>query len=676
MASTKPRNPGQTSSPTALRLAYACMFFCVTAILAMWAPPVQAGESAAYSEGDYSAFVNEFAVSAEVTKAGALNVTYTVSIDFFDDVHGPYFVLPLAQPTEGKDNYQVFQVSVGEVTQDGQAAVTEIEEDADTVSIRIGDPDVEISGDHTYTVDYTVSGVARGSDGEVVLPWDVLTAGAYSDWYIGRARVELTIPSGGNFSCTSGSEGSRFPCGDQSNSSGQQVAGAPATVYSAVVDDLGEGGVTVWATWPEELLSVPDPVVDYRPGFSERTGIGGIALAGSAAMLAIGVLVARGVRLKDWRYAGSAAGVAPSSRAFAPTETVRTHPSAIRYEPPQMHPSQAGLALTGKIDEGAVLVSLIASLAQRGHLHVSEYTDPLAVAVDAPDPQNWLLEVQDAPLDGCAPWEIAFLGAIRDPHSGEDADLGDDEGFDRSDFIAQFEESAAFREPGDDESRGTRLCQINNEVAATAVAAATADQARAWYTEPARPTAARWLRPVAWICTMGGLGLLAWGLIVGETGGYGLVALIAGIGLLLATVRQRVRTPDGSVAYEQAQGYSEYLSSDQNVLAAAEKHRLFTAALPWAISMGIVNEWANALTDAEKDASVEDQFAWYSGPAGYTTAGLATSMGTMSTAAGTAATTVGARESFESAASAVSSNSAGSGGSVGGGSFGSGGGSW
>ena len=75
--------------------------------------------------------------------------------------------------------------------------------------IRIGDPDVTISGDHLYTIDYTIEGALNGFADHDELYWNAV--GSEWDVPVLHATAEVAVPSPVTGAvCFAGSKSNRF----------------------------------------------------------------------------------------------------------------------------------------------------------------------------------------------------------------------------------------------------------------------------------------------------------------------------------------------------------------------------------------------------------------------------------------------------------------------------------
>ncbi len=614
--------------------------------------------------------IPNFDVSAHLDRDGTLSVRFVVTAEFSDDVHGLFFVLPTAQPYDDDGNYQLYRVDFGDATMDGSPVPTRELVEGDTTTLRVGDPDSYVTGRHEYSVEFMVNGIVRPNDVDEerdILPWDIITAGAYQGWNIENFSLDLTAPDGAAFTCTAGDEGSTTPCRGITQIDGE---------YSARVSDLGDGGVTAKLTWDSGTINAPEPRIVYREPAAQKYGFQWPALAAGLVLIGGAMACALRIARKDERYVGLPPGTHPDSRRSSDIELNSKHPVVVRFDPPQMEAAQAGVALTKKADDGEVLATVIISLAQRGYLQIIEYEDPLGKKRDAPDPINWMLYVLREPDELLTSWEAEFLTAISDPATGEDRGMKKKENLDEAAWRSTLSE-AGLKVP---ERPGTRLRQLNDGVAQRLIADATGDASARWVLPAGRSRAGERVRYIATAGVGVGAILVAAGFI-GEFPivGYGVGVLLASVLLRLACIKTTAFSAEGSVAHEQARGFQLYLKKAEiGQLREAERAQLFINTLPWAISLGVVGHWSSIADEvlAVREDVVWAPF-WWSAAYGYMLPGhVSDSVGSFSEAAGAAAHMKGAEKAYEAAASTVSSSSAGSSGSVGGGSFGSGGGTW
>ncbi|MEY3733586.1 MAG: hypothetical protein RL347_945, partial [Actinomycetota bacterium] len=167
----------------------------VFAALLCFAPSAAAAESIA-----------SYGVQATVEPDGSLVVRETIAYDFGDaDRRGIFRTIPMWSELSDGTRW-MHPATVRSVTVDGQPAPYTLAEDGPFLEVKIGDPDVTLTGEHVYEVAYVVQGALRTmtadelaednpygfSPGDVELYWDFIGTGWSVD--IDRAFVEVQGP--------------------------------------------------------------------------------------------------------------------------------------------------------------------------------------------------------------------------------------------------------------------------------------------------------------------------------------------------------------------------------------------------------------------------------------------------------------------------------------------------
>ncbi len=109
----------------------------------------------------YGEEINLFESVYEVHPDGAVEVTETIQYDFSDNQRRGIFRLletTHAQPASTFFKERLIEIQVHGVTRDGQEEPFRVEQRGDELEIRIGDPDVTITGPHSYRIHYTLIG--------------------------------------------------------------------------------------------------------------------------------------------------------------------------------------------------------------------------------------------------------------------------------------------------------------------------------------------------------------------------------------------------------------------------------------------------------------------------------------------------------------------------------------
>ena len=117
------------------------------------------------------------------------------------------------------DKFQPYSVEVRAVSQDANPAQYTVNNAGDYLDLKIGNPDITISGTHTYEFDYVVTNGLKRIDrqtstlnvGDVDFYWDVI--GSEWDVPIENASAVITVPGmPKQYHCTYGPNGSKTNC--------------------------------------------------------------------------------------------------------------------------------------------------------------------------------------------------------------------------------------------------------------------------------------------------------------------------------------------------------------------------------------------------------------------------------------------------------------------------------
>lgn len=348
------------STSSRLRTAIGAGAIAVLGLILVSAAPAQALPSAEASRTTFEAIVS-FDVKAEVQANTDMVITETIVYDpGTDEVHRGILRGIPTQDILDDGNIRLYDVKVLSVTLDGEDVPVEETEGADTISLKIGDPNVAIEGLHTFVVSYSVSGAldviqpssindktpAGIKAGDIELYWDFIGDGWPYPIYQGTASITGPTPALAAL-CFYGPAGSTKQC--------QVEQGADsATVLSA---DLSGGGaltgVIGWA--PDGFTQMPTPNITPDPMVEQVSRLKAsipfllvIALAALAAPITTAVLRRR-----------SNAGVVLAA-------------TPVRYSPPDgLRPAQVQAGVDGTVDSRGYTATLL-DLAARGHITLTE----------------------------------------------------------------------------------------------------------------------------------------------------------------------------------------------------------------------------------------------------------------------------------------------------------------
>jgi hypothetical protein len=341
--------------------------------------------------------IRSYDVSIVASADGSLVVEETIDYDFAgEERHGIVRLIPDRAPYEQTRDriYPISDITVESPT--GAPAETEVTTEDGALSIRVGDPDSEISGRHTYVLSYRVAAVADPGEQADRLAWNAVGTG----WEVPIEEVDVRLsgPAGAvpeSVGCAVGGEGDRTGCRPEVGDDGELSAGA---------EGLGPGeGLTLSARYPAGTFPEAGPMFEdtFSPAQAFRATPATMVLAlGGLLTLAVPVVVR--ARRGRTRTAGMSGPAAPQ---FTPPQDAR--------------PAQLGTLLDGYAQRHELTATLL-DLAVRGFLRIEEVADGELPAGDTP--QDWRL-VRGARPHGLRPYEQQLLDAFF--ADGDDVVLSD-----------------------------------------------------------------------------------------------------------------------------------------------------------------------------------------------------------------------------------------------------------
>ena len=152
--------------------------------------------------------IASFHSAIAIQSNGSFNVTETILVDFGTlQRHGIVRDIPVVYDYDQTHN-RIVNVSVISVTdQNGRSVPYAIQQNGSFLSIRIGDPNVLVSGSQSYVLHYRVEGALNGFADHDELYWNV-TGG---DWAvpIQQATATVSLPGPGlqRVTCYEGTTG-------------------------------------------------------------------------------------------------------------------------------------------------------------------------------------------------------------------------------------------------------------------------------------------------------------------------------------------------------------------------------------------------------------------------------------------------------------------------------------
>ncbi|MCZ2839252.1 DUF2207 domain-containing protein [Modestobacter sp. VKM Ac-2985] len=502
---------------------------------------------------------------------GSLEVEETISYDFGDsERHGIERLIPERAPFEQTRDrlYPISDVVVESPT--GAPADTEVTSEDGVLTVRVGDPDTEVTGEHTYVIGYRVEGVADPGDAGDRVAWNAIGTG----WEvpIEQVDVRLTGPAGAApvaGDCVVGTDDALIACP-------MDVEAVGAVRAEAGGLDPGEG-VTVSATYPAGTFAGAEPVLEetFSPAqaFRLSPATAGLAVGGLLLLVVPPLLRAR---------RSSPAGSGPRAPQLTPPQDAR--------------PAQLGTVLDGRAQRHEVVATLL-DLAVRGQLRIEE-TDPDDAEPDdtEPDdgsatdeqdetvPSDWRLVRTPADPRGLRPYEQQLLDDV----------FSDGEVVLLSDLQSRF---AAVE---------SRAC-----------AAMYRDVVeRGWFRADPAAVRRRWYGIATGVLVAG----VVLTVVLAVTSTWALAGtgvVLAGLVLLGLAGRMPQRTPEGAGVHERAAAFREQLAAsdgpwsadaDQMAdLAGAARTDLRVRYLPHAVALGVAAEWTTGVQADGPDTTP----SWY-----------------------------------------------------------------
>jgi hypothetical protein len=571
--------------------------------------------------------ISSYTTSIEIHADGSMRVVETIVYDFgSSERHGIIRRIP-ARFRFDDTHDRVYPIEDVMVTVDVAPTQVERSSEGGYQILKIGNPDRTLTGQHTFSIYYTVRGALNSFPEHEELYWN--TVG--NEWGVPIARATATVTAPTDITraeCFAGPAGSRLSCAEKA------VTGAQASFAQT---GLGNGsGMSVVVALPKGSVANTTPILVERHDLATAfratpTTIGGgvgLGLLGVAVALFVGWRAGR-----DRRYVGLLPGLVPERGETAVEERkplIGKPPVSVEFVPPEkIRPGQVGTL----IDEQANVLDVTATIldfAVRRYLHIKE--------LSGGKKQDWELTKLKAP-DGLLFYERTLFDAL----------------FRERDSVRLSELKNTF---------ATDLAKVRKQLYADMVS-------QGWYRQsPATTrTAAYGLAIITLIVAVGVTVLLG---VFTQAALLGLGLVAGAIALIAVAGKFPARTGRGSAMLERVQGFRLYIATTEaEQIKFQEREQIFSEYLPYAIVFGLADRWAGIFRDigavpATGGAATPGLY-WYTGAAGWNMANFNDSIGSFTT------TTVG---TIATTPPSASGSSGFSGGFSGGGGGGGGGGSW
>jgi uncharacterized protein (TIGR04222 family) len=580
--------------------------------------------SSGIARAQFTEQIDGYDVAIELRTDGSLRITEVIDYDFgVTEHHGIFRDVPTRVHYDDTFD-RVYPLTVESVSASGGASADyTTERDGSLTRIKIGDPDETVSGEHTYTIVYTIEGTTNAFNDHDELYWNAIG----DQWPVPIDDIAVVVEAPGAISdslCFQGPERSTLPC------DGQKVRAASATFRQQHLDPYS--GVTIVLAFPKGVLDPPAPILEERWTFSSAFRLTPVTGGASGALLAVivgGAAVLLWRTGRDRRYQGS-----PIDQVMGnPTGDDEAVPifdadseAPVEFAPPgDMRPGQMGTLLDERANTLDVSATIV-DLAVRGFLMIQEI--PKEGWFSKPD---WTLIKLEESEEGLLTYERRLLNALfRDGTEVTISEL-------RNTFAARLEgvEESLYV---DSVNRGwfrARPDKVRSTWQARGVVALVLGAAVTF-------VLARWTH---------------WGL-------FGIPFIVGGLLLVILAKRMPSRTAAGTAMLRRVRGFRRVIETAETHMSQwAEKEMVFTTFLPFAVVFGCTDKWAQAFAAL----GIQPDTSWYVSPRPFVFTDFAQSMD------GFAVTTGG---TIASTPSGSGSSGFGGGGFSGGGGGGGGGGSW
>jgi hypothetical protein len=491
------------------------------------------------ASADEGWIIRRFASDITIQPSGSLHIVETIDVDFGGlEKRGIFRAIPVRYEWD-EAHIRVFELAVGSVTDgNGRAIPYDLNEGGANIVIKIGDPDVFVSGPKTYRITYDVIGAMNAFPDHDELFWNVNGG----NWPVPTATVTATVrvPSGlQNTTCFQGPSGSIDPCRATTTTSGAEFA----TTRSL---NSGEE-LTIVAALAKGVVSEPAPILEESARPIERYFEAQPVTLALALMALLGGLAALYWR---WHTVG---------RDVRERETV-----VPEYEPPdKLRPAQLGVIVDETADKKDVTATIV-DLAVRGHLTITEEGGGLFGKKD------WTLRATGKePADLLLYERVIWNGLFKDRDEVKVSEL-------REKFVVSLRaaEKSLYTDAAKSKWFTARPDEVRQGYAGLAVLAIVAGAGITWL-----------------------LGATLGAGLIGIA-----VALVGVVALPLARVMPAKTAAGGELLRRTLgfRHYMEVAEKERQRFA--ERENIFSEYLPYAIVFGCVERWAKAFKDIDTSA--------------------------------------------------------------------------
>jgi uncharacterized membrane protein YgcG len=522
------------------------------------------GPSSASAAADEGWVIRRFASDITIQSNGSLHIVETIDVDFAGlQKHGIFRTIPYRYEWD-ETHVRLYRLTVGSVIDgQGRRVPHQVSVGGANTVIKIGDPNVTVSGLTSYKLTYDVGGAMNAFPDHDELFWNVNGG----NWPVPTTVVSATVHVSGGLqrtTCYQGVRGSTEVCR-------ATTEGSRADFETTRPLRTGEQ-LTIVAAIAKGVVTEPTPILEESGKTLPQHFEPEPENAAPAFALAIALFLA-GIGGLFWRW--NTVG-----RDVRERETI-----VPEYEPPdKLRPAQLGVIIDESADKKDVTATIV-DLAVRGYLTIKENETRLFGKKD------WTLSATGKPPAGLLVYErVIWNGLFKGREKVKVSEL-------REHFV------------------------VSLRAAQESLYADSAKQK--WFM--ARPDEVRQgYAGVAALVIVAGLGI-AW--LLGHTLGAGLIGTaVAGVGVAgLAVSRvMPARTAAGAELLRRTLGFRQYMEvAEKERQRFAERENIFSEYLPYAIVFGCVERWAKAFKDIDTSAQTA---SWYVGNTPFSANALSSSL--------------------------------------------------
>jgi len=470
----------------------------------------------------------------------ALTVQETINVNLPDQRHGIFRDLPVKYQTPDGDPFNL-RVKVVSVSDDsGNSLPYVVSQQNGVEDVRIGDPNVYVTGRQTYILTYTVSRALLYLSDQDQLYWNVIGA-SWGDLGI-PDETSATVILPGNVAAAQLKTSCFTAIGSTTPGGCENKTADNAAQFSV----SGTKPLTIVVGWPKGIVAVPAPTQQIKDWLADNW------------IVFWPLIVFAGMFLLWFKK-----GRDPKPEG----------PLVVSYEPPEKAtPAELGVLFDERTDAKDITATII-HLAVKGYLNIIESPKKNSLIPSS----SYVFELnklapQDATLTN---YEQGIINGL----FGVGASVGD-----------QVDVS----------SLQNSFYAVANVAKAQMDAAAVA---RGWFVKSPTAVRAVYMGAgIAYLVLVAFFLYNALVAAFGTSGPVAAVALfLPGAIILFFGYFMPARTLKGTEAYAQALGFKEYLSKAEKYrLKWDEKVNIFEAYLPYAMIFGVVDKWSKAFEGIDK----------------------------------------------------------------------------